>query len=118
MEQRSKVPAVPRGLAPAGKRLWAAVTDEYDLAEHELATLEQACRTRDTIAVLDDLVATDGPLAPSSQGVRVHPAISEARQQRLALARLLVTLGVPGLDEDELPRARSVRGAYGMRGAR
>ena len=115
MEHRSKVPATPRGLAAAGKRLWQSVTEEFDLAEHELATLEQAVRTRDMIAVLDKVVSDDGPLSPSSQGVRVHPAIAEARQQRLALARLLVTLGVPGLEEDELPRARSVRGAYGMR---
>ena len=44
---------------------------------------------------------------------RVHdPAVAELRQQRLALARLLATLGVPGLDEDELPAARGVRGVY------
>lgn len=37
-------------------------------------------------------------MLPSSQGARVHPAVGEARQQRLTLARLLATMQTPGLD--------------------
>lgn len=110
----------PSGLGAAGKRLWDAVTQEFDLAEQELALLEQAARTRDVIATLDGVVKRDGPLSASSQGVRIHPAIAEARQQRLALARLLATLDVPALEEDvdQLPSARRARGVYDLRGAR
>jgi phage terminase small subunit len=108
----------PKGLAAPGRRLWRAVVAEYELAEHEAAQLEEACRVRDRIAELRDLVARDGLMIDSSQGRRLHPAIAEERQQRLALARLLATLGVPPLAEDapSLPASRGVRGVYSLRG--
>ncbi|KUF06765.1 hypothetical protein [Leucobacter sp. G161] len=102
----------PRGLGDGGKRLWRSVTGEFDLAEHELAQLEQACRVRDRIGDLDGLVSDEGLMLASSQGARLHPAVAEARQQRLALARLLVTLGVPDANDD-LPAAGKARGVYG-----
>lgn len=106
--------AAPRGLKPAGRKLWDVSTDECEWAEHELALLEEACRVRDRIVELDAAVVTDGLMIPSSQGSRIHPAVAEARQQRLALARLLATLQIPSLDDD-LPAARGVRGVYGGR---
>lgn len=105
----------PVNLAASGRRLWSAVVAEYELAEHELAMLEEACRTRDLVARLRDELAASPLMLESSQGSRLHPAVAELRQQRLALARLLATLGVPGLAEDELPAARGVRGVYGSR---
>ena len=108
----------PTGLTTAGKKLWTAVTDDFELAEHELAQLEEACRIRDTIVALRKQVATDGTMLASSQGSRLHPAIVEIRQQQLALARLLATLRVPGLEEDDLPGSRGVRGVYTGQGKR
>lgn len=106
----------PSGLKSPGKKLWLAVTGEFELSEHELAQLEEACRVRDRIAGLRAQVDADGIMLPSSQGSRLHPAIAETRQQQLALARLLATLAVPGLDDDSLPPARGVRGVYTTRG--
>ncbi|MDJ0325523.1 P27 family phage terminase small subunit [Cryobacterium sp. PH31-AA6] len=108
---------VPRGLARAGRKLWDAGTDDYDWASHELAMLEEACRTRDRIVQLDKIVEHEGLMLTSSQGSRVHPAIAEARQQRLVMARLLATLGIPPLLEDvgSAPNARALRGVYGGR---
>lgn len=104
----------PRGLAAAGRKLWDAGIEDFEWAQHELAMLEEACRTRDRIVQLDKRVEDDGVMLQSSQGLRVHPAISEARQQRLVMARLLATLGIPPLTEDggSMPAARSVRGVY------
>lgn len=102
----------PKGLNTAGRALWKASTGEFEWADHELALLEEACRVRDRICELDAAVKADGVMLPSSQGARLHPAIAEGRQQRLALARLLATLQIPGL-EDDLPKARPVRGVYG-----
>ena len=102
----------PKGLGNAGKKLWTSITDEFELAEHELAQLEEASRVRDTIVRLRAAVDEDGTMIASSQGSRLHPAIAEIRQQQLALARLLATLGVPGLEDDNLPPARGVRGVY------
>lgn len=94
-----------------GAALWTFVTAEFDLAEHELAMLSEACHTRDRIEQLRAAVNADGLMLPSSQGARLHPAVAEIRQQQLALARLLASLAVPGLDDD-LPTARGVRGVY------
>ncbi|WP_426311707.1 terminase [Cellulosimicrobium sp. E-16] len=107
-------PTTPRGLGAAGKRLWAAVSGDFELAEHELALLDEAARVRDRIAELRDEVARNGVMISSSQGKRLHPGIAEVRQQQLALARLLATLSVPGLEDDNLPSARRVRGVYPM----
>lgn len=108
-------PRIPVGLRAPGKKLWESSTAEFELAQHELAPLEEACRTRDYIRDLDKAVRADGIMIPSSQGSRLHPAISEARQQRLALARMLVTLQIPALDEDSLPAAGRVRAPHGAR---
>jgi len=105
----------PRGLAAAGRKLWDAGIAEFTWAQHELAILEEASRTRDRIVELDKSVQDDGLMLASPQGSRVHPAVGEARQQRLTLARLLATLGIPPLADDGLPPARGVRGVYGRK---
>jgi len=110
-------PRRPGGFNAPGRRLWDAVTGDFDLSEHELAQLEEACRVRDRIAQLRVQVDADGLMIDSSQGMRLHPAVAEERQQRLALARLLATLRVPGLEEDALPVSRGVRGVYSLRDA-
>lgn len=110
-----KSTTTPRGLLVAGRKLWNSSTEEFEWAMHELAMLEEACRTRDRIVQLDKAVSDDGLMLASSQGSRVHPGVAEARQQRLTLARLLATLGIPALEEDALPPARGVRGVYGRK---
>jgi hypothetical protein len=85
----------PRGLGTPGRRLWDAVTGDYDLDAPELALLEEACKIRDFIADLRRKVAEDGPIIDSPQGPRMHPAATECRQQALALGRLVGALGLP-----------------------
>lgn len=113
-------PKAPAGTGPAGGKLWRAVLEEYELEEHELLLLREAVRTVDTLDALEALVARDGPLLASSQGERAHPALTEARQQRIALARLLAALRLPAGEEsegaDRRPQRRmGVRGVYGGR---
>lgn len=105
----------PTGLKGPGRRLWASVVAEFELAEHEAAQLAEACFVRDRIDQLRHQVDTDGLMIGSSQGVRLHPAVAEVRAQQLALARILATLRVPPLAEDSLPASRGVRGVYGLR---
>src|SRR3954470_1663415 len=113
----------PADLGADARELWSSVVDAFDLEEHERALLVEACRTVDLLAKLDAEVRRDGPLIDSSQGLRAHPAATEARQQRIALARLLAALRLPaGEDGDQQAGARpqrrvGVRGTYGIRGA-
>jgi len=112
----------PQGLKKAGALLWRSVVDDYELEEHERVQLLEACRTVDLLNVLDAAVLRDGGLIRTSQGLVAHPAAKEARQQRIALARMLAALRLPsGEAGDEQKNARpqrrvGVRGTYGIRG--
>jgi hypothetical protein len=100
-------PAAPTGSKAPGRALWDAVLREYELDAHELLLLTQACRTADQLEALDAAVRRDGVLQESPQGTRAHPALVEARQQRLTLARLLAALRLPlGAEGDEQGNAR------------
>lgn len=111
-----KPPSPPGDLKRSGRALWRSVVADFDLDEHERQLLHETCRTRDLCDLLQTQLDTDGPMSESSQGVRVHPAAVELRQQRIVLARLLAALNVPSGEESAGPH-RAVRGVYGIRGA-
>ncbi len=122
-ETPDPAPKPPGGTRPPGRRLWESVVADFDLDEHELVLLRESVRTVDVLADLDAAVRRDGPLVESPQGQRAHPAVVEARAQRIALARLLAALRLPsGEVGDEKASARpqrrvGARGVYGIRGA-
>ncbi len=114
----AETPKPPAGVRAPGRRLWLSVVDAYVLEEHELAMLREAVRTVDLLDELDRRVRADGPIVSSSQGDRAHPAAVEARQQRIALARLLASLRLPSGEEDGRPQRRvGVRGTYRLEAA-
>ncbi|MFY1582873.1 hypothetical protein ACN267_32135 [Micromonospora sp. WMMD734] len=115
----------PSGLRAPGRRLWESVTGDYDLDEHELALLVEAVRTVDLLDELERRVRSDGAVIDSPQGLKAHPAAVEARQQRIALARLVAALRMPAGDEEgdqvqgRRPQRRTgTRGVYSIRGGR
>lgn len=109
----------PADLADNGRSLWLAVLGEYELERHEELLLAQACRTVDLLDALAARVAADGEMLDG----RVHPAVVEARQQRIALARLVAALRLPSGDEGDQAGARrpqrrvGARGVYAIRGS-
>jgi len=107
--------SAPKGSGPAGRRLWRSVTDQFELAEHELALLRQAAGVADLCEQLAGIVAAEGPLAAG----RAHPGLVELRQQRILLARLIVALRVPMGEQDDAPERtqfRGTRGVYSIKG--
>lgn len=113
------VPRPPTGLKKSGRALWTAVLTEYELDEHESATLTQACRITDHCDALQRLLESEGVISESSQGSRVHPALVELRQQSIALARLMSALRIPAGEQND-GRAQhrpGVRGVYSIGGA-
>ena len=117
-----KIQSAPTGTRAGGQRLWSSLLEEYDLEEHEMALLVEAVRTVDLLDALDKSVRADGALHDSPQGLRAHPAAVEARQQRIALARLLAALRLPAGEEEagetRRPQRRGVRGVYALRGVK
>jgi len=113
--------APPEGLAEAGRGLWIAALVDFDFDFHERLLLLQACRTADRLDRLS-AEAVAGPVTVTNyKGDQVaHPAMVEARQQSLTLARLLASLRMPtgdsGGDLQRPQRRGGARGAYGVRG--
>jgi hypothetical protein len=111
-----KPPPPPKGAQAAGKRLWRAVLEGWQLEEHELVLLRHAVAVADVCDQLHELVESKGVLLAG----RAHPALVELRNQQILLARLLVALRVPLGDQgDDSPRTqrRGLRGVYGTKGA-
>ncbi len=108
----------PAGSRAAGRRLWASVLSEYELEEHESALLVEAVRTVDLLHELEEVVRVEGAIVESPQGRKANPAAVEARQQRIALTRLLASLRLPAGDEGDLSATRrpqrrgAARGVY------
>ncbi len=111
-------PKAPSDLRRSGRALWRAVHAAFELDEHERQLLHETCRTRDLCDRLQTVLDADGVMSESSQGVRVHPAAVELRQQRITLARLLAALNVPSGEaaEPALGQRRAVRGVYSIQG--
>jgi hypothetical protein len=92
------------------------VLTDFELDQHESVVLREACRTADALDTLQALLDAEGALSQTSQGPRVHPALPELRQQRIALARLVAALRIPaGLDDDRTVPRPGARGVYGLR---
>lgn len=99
---RSKRPSAPTGLGAAGRRLWRQVIVEFEGPPHELALLALACHQADDVAALEAVLVADGLVVEGSQGQpRLNGAVTEVRQGRLALAKLLDQLALP-VDEEEM----------------
>jgi hypothetical protein len=108
------IPKPPEGLGAGGRRLWRAVLRDYELAEHEMLLLREAAFTSDLCEALQAVIDAEGPTTANHLGgVKMHPALAELRQQRLALARLVVCLRVPLGDEDAgRAQYRGLRGVH------
>lgn len=115
MAQKQPESTVPVGLTGPGLALWTSVVADFELGDHELAVLQDACRTMNVIHALQARVDRDGVMNESPQGLRVHPGVVELRQQRLALTKLLGSLAIP-VPTDE-PASMRGKAPYGIRGA-
>lgn len=118
----SALPRPPKGSGPSGRKLWTDLHAKYEFEVHETAVVVEMVRAVDRLDALHALVEAEG-LMVAGQGLttRVHPALAEARQQAVTLARLSAALRLPAGEEgdgqERRPQRRSgVRGVYGIRG--
>lgn len=112
----------PPGTRAAGRKLWESVLADFELDRHELVLLVEAVRAVDELDQLHAVVQAEGTMVSTPAGPKVHPALIEARQLRLVLARILAALRLPGGDVGDhqagaRPQRRvGVRKPYGIRG--
>lgn len=96
-------PAAPRDLSRRGADFWRQTVKDFELSDVELLLLRECCRLLDECETLREAVTNDGVTVAGSTGqLRVHPALGELRQHRLALGRLLAQMALPDVDEDTL----------------
>jgi hypothetical protein len=115
MEKR-EIPAPPRGTKANGRRLWADILGKYELEQLELALLGEIVRTVDLLDQLAAIAAREGLMVEGAWGSKPHPAVVEARQARIALARLTAALRLPAGDEEDPAVGRRPRRRVGVRG--
>lgn len=116
-----RVPEPPQGTGPSGRALWRDVLGKYELEEHEQALLREAVRSVDQLDELHAIVKREGAIVDGPGGSpRMHPAAVEARQLRIALARVIAALRLPADDDGSgalhRPQRRvGVRGIYSVK---
>jgi P27 family predicted phage terminase small subunit len=99
-----KGPRAPEGLKSRSQRLWGAVNKDFELAPHELALLEEACRALDRADQARELVDEKGPVVSDRFGqLRAHPALAIERDMRGLFVRCLRELGLDPSTIDTRP---------------
>ena len=106
-KRNGEAPPIPDGLGKSGANTWQALTAAFEFHAGELLVLEELCRTRDTIALLEKRLAADGPMIRGSRGQSVlHPAITPIANLRTLADRLTLSLALPA-DGERVGRRRS-----------
>ncbi|MFI1090938.1 hypothetical protein [Streptomyces sp. NPDC020917] len=101
-------------LGESARGIWQRVTEDYELAPHELRLLLEVCRCADTLDALAADIEERGVMLER----KVNPAVVESRQMSIAFARLVSALALPELDEDAAPKyvRTGTRGPYRLIG--
>lgn len=92
----------------AGQALWESLTTRFTFTEEEQRLLVEACRVADRLDALAGIVDECGVIV----GGKPNPALVEARQQQIVLARLVAALRIPDEQGDQPQRRGGVRGIY------
>lgn len=112
----------PDGLGDSGKALWVSIADKYDLRSDEARVLTDACREADLIDRIETEMSDASMIVKGSMGQpAINPMVSELRQHRGTLARMLGQLKLPdepgeGSGESNQQRA-AVNTRWSKRGA-
>jgi hypothetical protein len=122
------VSKTPTGLGAGGRDLWKSVTDVNQLDAPQKVTLLEACRAKDRLDKLDELLRCDVDtwatlhLDPhSSDGnifeLRITQALMQANSTANLLKQLLAALRLPDASTGRRPQARGgARGTYAPTG--
>lgn len=101
---------VPSMLKPDGRKLWIETLAVYDLSEHERAVLLQACLTVDLCTQLRRKVDREGLTTTGSMGqMVVNPLLQELRNQRALFDKLIRSLALPDIPEQEAVEGGGLR---------
>lgn len=110
----------PVGLSAGGRALWRDITDAHDLDAAQLVQLTEACRAKDRLDKLDDVLRGDGHTwmqlvedfkSDQVSELRITGALKEANATANLLKQLLAALRLPDEVTGKKPQYRGPRGA-------
>lgn len=107
--------AVPEMLDGAGLALWRKLNDELEFEAHDEVIAVELCRTVSLCEQMQRRLLDEGLVVEGQRGAKVNPIAAELRQQRILVARLKASLGIPPADDDQpaKPKPRgAARGVY------
>lgn len=117
---------VPTGLSVGGRDLWKSIVEDHpDLDAPQKVTLLEACRAKDRLDKLDELLRGDvDTWATLTHGLRteeyelkIDAALSQANSTANLLKQLLAALRLPDVATGKRPQQRGgARGAYSPTG--
>jgi hypothetical protein len=112
----------PTGLGRAGADLWRAIAGEHELDASQKVLLLEACRCKDRLDRLDEILRGDtdtwvslAETFPDSGivEVRVTSVLSQSNATSNSMKQLLVSLRLPDAKTGKRPQERGVnRGTY------
>lgn len=120
LEGGSRMPTPPKGLRTGGRSLWRKITtDHVDLNAMQLVQLEEACRAKDRLDSLDEVLRGDADtwmtlvVDAMSDGqiyeLRITNALGKANETANLMKQLLAALRLPD-ESGKRPQQRGARG--------
>ena len=108
----------PVGLGAGGRALWRDITDVHELDAVQLAQLTEACRAKDRLDRLDEVLRGDVDtwaevyVNPAGEPVslRIDSALGKANETANLMKQLLAALRLPDAQSGKKPQYRGPRG--------
>lgn len=111
----------PETLRSGGAALWAAISDAHDLDASQFVQLEEACRAKDRLDQLDEVLRGDSDTWMrlvrdiNADGevyeLRMTNALTQANTTANLMKQLLAALRLPDPQSGKKPQYRGPRGA-------
>lgn len=110
----------PTGLGSGGRALWKSITDDHVLDAVQVVQLTEACRAKDRLDKLDQILRADVDtwatlvLDVNSDGqvfeLRLTQALTQANATANVMKQLLAALRLPDEKSGKRPQFRGARG--------
>lgn len=109
----------PAGLDSGGRALWDAITDAHELDAVQLAQLTEACRAKDRLDRLDEILRGDVDswmsLVDNDRTgeieLKIDAALAQVNTTANLMKQLLAALRLPDVETGKKPQYRGARGA-------
>lgn len=109
----------PTGLGAGGQSLWKAISEAHELDATQIVQLEEACRAKDRLDKLDEILRGDADTWMSlvhntrteDYELKIDAALTQANATANLMKQLLAALRLPDEQTGKRPQYRGPRGA-------